>query len=68
MAKFDLFKKLLTMLIFSEDLGKKCHIFGEMTAFYIFNYLWEFSTNVSKNDLGSYDIITVAALQSNVWT
>ena len=46
----------MTMLVFLEDLNKRISRFGEMTAiyffnifyYYLFNYFYGFSTNVSK--------------------
>ena len=38
-----------------------------MTAFYIFNYLYRFATEISKNDFGGLDKITVVPVQGNLW-
>ena len=40
------------MLVFPEDLNKKCQGFGEMTAFYIFNY---YMTNSYRPGIKKFD-------------
>ena len=40
MTESAIFRNHMTMLVFPEDLNKKkMSSFGEMTTFYIFNYL-----------------------------
>ena len=56
----------MTMLALLEDLNKKYQGLEKLIAIYIFNYLKGFSTNVSKNDLGSLDKIAVTSLEGNV--
>ena len=48
MTKSEFFSKLVTMLVFPEELNKKMSSFGEMKAFSMFNYLKGFSPEVSK--------------------
>ena len=38
-----------------------------MIAFYIFNYLSGFATEISKNDLGGLDKIIGIPVQCNLW-
>ena len=66
MTKLALFRKLMTMFIFSEDFNKNIKFSRNGSILYVQLFI-RILYCCLKNDLGGFDKIAVTPVQDNVW-